>query len=116
MFHINETYLNLLFFYLYRYWYVCAIDKKCRWRYIPADFTSPFLYAVEKKLLIITYEKQEVILLSPITKPPRNFNVYSIIWRYFESLKDGVFYFIKYMIWAVASCSNSMMHVYFHNL
>ena len=38
-----------------------------------------FLYAVEKKLLNITYEKQEEILLSPITKPPRNFNVYSII-------------------------------------
>ena len=29
-------------FYWYQYWYVCAIDKKCRWRYISADFTSPF--------------------------------------------------------------------------
>ena len=46
----------------------------------------------------------------------RGFNVYSIIWRYFESLKEGVFYFIKYMTWAVASCSNSLMHVCFHIL
>ena len=53
MFHINETYLNLPF-YWYQYWYVCAIDKKCRWRYIPADFTSPFCTWLKKKLLIIT--------------------------------------------------------------
>ena len=75
-------------------------------------FYVTFLYTVEKKLLIITLEKQEEILLTPITKPPRNFNVYSIIWRYFESLKDGVFYFMKMIIWAIASCNNSMMHVY----
>ena len=55
-------------------------------------------------------------LTQSYTKPPQNLNVYSIIWGYFESLKELVFYFIKYMIWAVASCSNSMMHVYFHSL
>ena len=47
MFHINETYLNLPF-YWYQYWYVCASDKKCRWCYIPVDFTSPFCTRLKK--------------------------------------------------------------------
>ena len=55
MFHINETYLNFPF-YWYQYWNVCAIDKKCRWRFIPVDFTSPFCTWLKKKqnILIIT--------------------------------------------------------------
>ena len=40
MFHINETFLNLPL-----YWYHY---KKCRWRYIPVDLTSPFCTRLKK--------------------------------------------------------------------
>ena len=51
----------------------------------------PQWQCISSFVFYIAYEKQEDILLCPINKPPRNFNIYSIIWRYFESLKDGSF-------------------------
>ena len=82
MFHINETYLNLPF-YWYQYWYVCALDKKWRWRYnhfialCNAHFHR-FKYALPGKVNIASpcpevctkQEKKKEIWPSPMTKPP----------------------------------------------